>query len=73
MMKLVKRSALILTFSPRRRNRVPTSFEHSQVDPVIDVDWTSFKTRPICQATGDDSPSPWGEGWGEGEPITQIP
>ena len=56
MMKLVKTFALILTFSPGRRDRVRTFFENWQAGSAIAIDWTSFRTPLICQATGDASP-----------------
>ena len=69
MIKKVKRSALILTFSPRRRDCVRSFREDSDVGSAI-APWTSLQERARFSKRQETIPSPWGEGRGEGGPIT---
>src|SRR5467141_3081961 len=59
---------------PRRRDCVRTFRECSEVGFTIALlrDFIS-KTLPICREADNGSPSPWGEGRGEGGRKTFIP
>jgi hypothetical protein len=52
-------SALILTFSPREKERLCHVFGFTAACPANPV-------AQIFKAAANVSPSPWGEGWDEG-------